>query len=123
MNLGTGDCAPWSMLKISGTPNFAIASCSASTQKSAVRLVNTRSLATARAAAPHERSATVLALDHRSALDPSNLPGAPDKKSISMPAGRSLHAALSGSDLPGDEQRRKRTALARSSNCDFHCVI
>ena len=44
------NCEPWSVLKISGTPNFDIASSSASTQKSAVRVFERRKLSTLRLA-------------------------------------------------------------------------
>jgi hypothetical protein len=43
-------CEPWSVLKISGCPNFEIASWSASTQKSAVSVFESLKLSTFRLA-------------------------------------------------------------------------
>ena len=48
MKFATVNCEPWSVLKISGAPYRAIASSSASTQKSAVMLLETRQLKTRR---------------------------------------------------------------------------
>lgn len=48
MNSEQVNWAPWSVLKISGVPNFASASSSASTQKSAAMLLESRQARTLR---------------------------------------------------------------------------